>query len=106
MANARGRGRTAQDAHAILTAATDDASNTITYSTAGHPDPMVARFPADRLGNQCRQAVWAMIPHAQMGGRWASANTVTFGTRVLKHLHRSLLGRGIVGFDDANLILL
>ena len=103
MANARGRGRTAQDAHTVLAATTDAASNTITYSTAGHPDPIAVTFSTDRLGDQCRQAVWAMIPHAQLGGRWASDATIRRGVRHVELLKESLDAGGIIGYDDPKL---
>lgn len=103
MANARGRGGTAQDAHAVLAATTDAASNTISYSTAGHPDPIVLMFPADRLGHQCREAVWAMIPHAQQGGRWAADGTLRRAPRTMTVLKEALDAAGIGGFDDPKL---
>jgi len=103
MANARGRGSTAQDAHAVLSSVTDAISNTVTFSTAGHPDPIVVRFAHDKLGDQCRQAVWAMIPQAQQGGRWGSASTVQRGARILQLLQESLAARGVTGFDDPTL---
>ncbi len=103
MANARGRGTTAQDAHAVLVAVTDAASNTISYSTAGHPDPIVLEFSADRLGDQCRQAVWAMIPHARQGGRWASSPTIRRGAQIVGLFRESVNARGVTGFDDPRL---
>lgn len=103
MANARGRGGTAQDVHRILAATTDAVSNTITYSTAGHPDPVTLTFPPDRLGDQCRQAVWAMVPHAQQGGRWAADVTIKRGVWHVGMLKESLDAEGITGFDDPRL---
>lgn len=87
----------------MLTAASDSSLNTITYSTAGHPDPIVVTFPGDRLGRQCCQAVWAMIPHAQQGGRWASTDTIRQGSGILRRLRESLDESGIKGFDDPSL---
>ncbi len=103
MTNARGRGGTAQDAHVILSATTDVDANTIACSSAGHPDPMVVGFPDDIFGRQCRQAVWAMIPHAQQGGRWASASTVAGGTRDILRFSVFLRSQGITGFHDPSL---
>ncbi len=103
MTNARGRGGTAQDAHAILSATTDIGANTIVCSSAGHPDPIVVAFPHDEFGRQCRQAVWAMIPHAQQGGRWASSSTVAGGSRDILHFCLSLRSQGITGFHDPGL---
>ena len=103
MPNARGRGRTTQDAHKILTATTDDEAGTITIATAGRPDPMTLAFPVDTLGDQLRHAVWTMIPHAGHGGRWGSSASLIPRMSTVRHLHASLTASGVSGFDDPDL---
>ena len=103
MPNPRGRGRTAQDAHRILSAERDPETGGLVLATAGHPDPIRHSLPDTRLGRQLMDAIWAMIPHAGLGGGWASETTVRRAVRHAKVVHDDFTAEGIQGVDDPGL---
>ena len=84
--NPYGRGRTTADIHLIRTAVRED-NTTIAITSDGEPGGRRLDFPDSPLGRQLCSALWAQIPLASQGGRWASAPTVRRGHGYLLSLH-------------------
>lgn len=101
--NPRGRGKTTQDAHRILSATVEFDPPGIAVATAGRPDPQHLSLPPDQLGRQLTQAVWAMLPQSGLGGNWTSIDTLRTGVHHARLMHETFSRRGLTGFDDPDL---